>query len=85
MLTGAIVTIATFALICSGIATIGNLTIAREFPESTLDFDRDILPDSPRFVRFVQYRLLTNLFYRQALLLWVLAGVLLAYKSLPLI
>ncbi len=85
MLIGAIVTIVALAVISSSLATIGNLAIAREFPQGTLDFSRDILPDSPAFVRFVQYRLLANLFYRQALALWALATLLLAYKALSLL
>jgi hypothetical protein len=79
---GAILMTAAFAFLSSTIATIGNFAIARDFSDYELDLDADILLDSAIRVRFVQYRLMTNIFYRQALVLWGLLGVLLAYKIL---
>jgi hypothetical protein len=42
----------------------------------------DILLDSAIRVRFVQYRMTTNIFYRQSLVLWTLLGILLVCKLL---
>ena len=79
---GAIVTIAALAFLASTLATIGNFAIARDFPDFELDPDSDFLLDSQLGMRFMQYRLTTNLFYHQSLVLWGLLAVLLAYKLL---
>jgi hypothetical protein len=81
-MTGAILTTAVFALLCSTLATIGNFAIARDFPDFELDPDSHFLLDSDIGMRFMQYRLTTNLFYHQSLVLWGLLAVLLAYKLL---
>ena len=82
-MTGAILMTAAFAFLSSAIATIGNFAIARDFPDFELDPDSDFLLDSALGMRFMQYRLTTNLFYHQSLVLWGLLVVLLAGK-LPL-
>jgi hypothetical protein len=81
-MTGAILTTAVFALLCSTLATIGNFAIARDFPDFELDPEADFLLDAKLGMRFMQYRLTTNLFYHQSLVLWALLAVLLAYKFL---
>jgi hypothetical protein len=81
-MTGAILTTAVFALLCSTLATIGNFAMARDFPDFELDPDAHFLLDSDLGMRFMQYRLTTNLFYHQSLVLWGLLAVLLAYKLL---
>jgi hypothetical protein len=81
-MTGAIVTTAVFALLCSTMATIGNFAIARDFPDFELDPDTDFFLDAKLGMRFMQYRLMTNLFYHQSLLLWGLLIILLGYKLL---
>jgi hypothetical protein len=78
---GAILTTAVLALVASALATIGNLAIARDFPKEP-DQRSDLLLDSQRILRFRQYRIMTNLFYHQALVLWSVLGLLLAYKLL---
>jgi hypothetical protein len=79
---GAILTTAVFALLCSTLATIGNFAIARDFPDFELEPDADFLLDAKLAMRFMQYRLVTNLFYHQARVLWGLFGILFAYKLL---
>jgi hypothetical protein len=83
---GAIVTTGVFALLCSGLATIGNLAIARDFPDVRLENDTDVYSD-PLFdpavvLRYEQYRLTTNLFYHQARVLWAVLILLVGYKFL---
>jgi hypothetical protein len=79
---GAILLTAAFAFLSSTIATIGNFAISRDFSDYEWDQDSDILLDSAIRVRFVQYRMAANIFYRQALVLWSLLAILLAYKLL---
>ena len=79
---GAILTTAVFAFLCSTLATIGNFAIARDFPDFEMDPDADFLLDAELGMRFMQYRLTTNLFYHQSLVLWALSAILLAYKLL---
>jgi hypothetical protein len=83
-MTGAIVTIAVLAALCSALATIGNFAIARDFAELKPERDADIFAD-PLFdpalaLRYAQYRLMTNLFYHQSRVLWVLLVLLVGYK-----
>ncbi|SEO70980.1 hypothetical protein SAMN02990966_02669 [Rhodospirillales bacterium URHD0017] len=79
---GAILTTAVFAFLCSMLATIGNFVIARDFPDFEMDPDADFLLDAELGMRFMQYRLTTNLFYHQSLVLWALSAILLGYKLL---
>lgn len=79
---GVILTTAILAFLCSMLATIGNFAIARDFPDFELDPDADFLLDAELGMRFMQYRLTTNLFYHQSLVLWGLSVLLLAYKLL---
>jgi hypothetical protein len=81
-MTGAILMTAAFAFLSSTIATIGNFAISRDFSDYEWDQDADILLDSAIRVRFVQYRMTTNIFYRQSLVLWTLLGILLVCKLL---
>ena len=83
---GAIVMTGVFAMLCSGLATIGNLAIARDFPDVKLENDADVYSD-PLFdravaLRYERYRLTTNLFYHQALALWAVLILLVGYKLL---
>ena len=83
---GAIVTTGVFALLCSGLATIGNLAIARDFPDVKLENDTDVYSD-PFFdpavaVLSEQYRLTTNLFYHQARVFRVVPILLARYTFL---
>ena len=83
---GAIVTTAAFALLCSILATVGNLAIARDFPdfkhETDADAFADPLCDPVLAVRHAQYRVMTNLFYHQSRVLWALLVLLVGYKFL---
>jgi hypothetical protein len=81
-MTGAILMTAAFAFLSSTIATIGNFAIARDFSDFEWDQDSDILLDSAIRLRFVQYRMTTNIFYHQSLVLWTLLGILLVCKLL---
>jgi hypothetical protein len=81
-MTGAILTTAVLALLCSTLATIGNFAIARDFPDFELDSDSHFFLDSALVMRFMQYRLTTNLFYHQSLVLWAVLAVLVACKLL---
>ena len=76
---GAIVTLATCALLCSGLATLGNYAIAREFRDFDLRKNTEILMDPTIAVRYAEYRLATNIFYRQSLVLWTIVGLMIAY------
>jgi hypothetical protein len=80
---GAIAMTAVFALLASTLAPIGNFAIARDFPHYEDDRQADILFHSPIALRFMQYWLVTNIFYYQSLVLWGLLAVLVAYKVLP--
>ncbi len=79
---GAILTTAAFALLASTITTIGNFAIARDFPGYEVDPTSDVLLDSPLVMRFMQYRMMTNIFYHQARALWSLLAVLVVYHFL---
>lgn len=76
---GAIVTVAVCALLCSGLATLGNHAIAREFRDFDFNKNTEILMDPAIAVRYTEYRLATNIFYRQSLVLWTVLGLLVAY------
>jgi hypothetical protein len=76
---GAIVTVAACALLCSGLAALGNHAIAREFPDFDLHKNTEILMDPTIAVRYAEYRLATNIFYRQGQVLWSVLALLLAY------
>jgi hypothetical protein len=78
-MTGAIVTLAVGAVLCSALATLGNHAIAREFRDFDLSKNTEILMDPAIAVRYAEYRLATNIFYRQGLVLWAVLGVLVAY------
>lgn len=85
-MTGAILTTAVFALLCSVLATIGNFAITRDFPDLKPEKDADVFSD-PLFdptlaLRYAQYRLMANLFYQQSRVLWVLLVLLVGYKIL---
>ena len=76
---GAIVTLAVGAVLCSTLATLGNHAIAREFRDFDLSKNTEMLVDPVIAVRYAEYRLATNIFYRQSLVLWTVLGLLLAY------
>ena len=76
---GAIVTLAVGAVLCSALATMGNHAIAREFRDFDLSKNTEILMDPAIAVRYAEYRLATNIFYRQGLVLWAVLAVLVAY------
>jgi hypothetical protein len=76
---GAMVTLAVGAVLCSALATLGNHAIAREFRDFNLSKHTEILMDPAIAVRYAEYRLATNIFYRQGLVLWAVLGVLVAY------
>ena len=78
---GAIVTTAALAFLASTLTTIGNFAIARDFPHYQNDQD-DMVFYSPLAIRFMQYRITTNIFYYQSLCLWALLVVLVAFKLL---
>ena len=79
---GAIVTTAVLALLASTLTTIGNFAIARDFPHYEEERQADLVFYSPLAIRFMQYRLTTNIFYYQSLVLWGLLAVLVAGKLL---
>ena len=76
---GTMVTLAVGALLCSALATLGNHAIAREFRDFDLSKNTEILMDPEIAVRYAEYRLATNIFYRQGLALWAVLGVVVAY------
>ena len=77
---GAIVTLAAGAVLCTALATLGNHAIAREFRDFDLSKNTEILMDPAIAVRYAEYRLATNIFYRQGLVLWAVLAVLVAYR-----
>jgi hypothetical protein len=79
---GALITLAVGAVLCSILATLGNHAIAREFRDFDLAKNTEILMDPAIAVRYAQYRLATNIFYRQGLVLWTILGGLGAYMLL---
>jgi hypothetical protein len=79
-MTGAIVTLAVCALLCSGLATLGNHAIAREFRDFDLRKNTELLMDPTIAVRYAEYRLATNIFYRQAQVFWTILGLMVAYR-----
>lgn len=85
-MTGAIWAVAVLAFLSSTVATIGNLAMARDFPDLTkaeaTDVLSDFLLDSAVALRYMQYRMMTNMFYIQSLVLWAALGLLVAYKFL---
>ncbi|WP_147157227.1 hypothetical protein [Reyranella soli] len=76
MMIGAMVTLAVGAVLCSALATLGNQAIAREFRDFAPRKNTDILMDPAIAVRYAEYRLATNIFYRQGLVLWTVLGIL---------
>ena len=78
-MTGAIVTLAVGAVLCSVLATLGNHAIAREFRDFDLSKNTETLMDPAIAVRYAEYRLATNIFYRQGLVLWAILALLVAY------
>jgi len=81
---GVIVTLALCALLSSGLATLGNYAISREFQDFDFRKNTDFLMDPAIVVRYAEYRLATNLFFRQALVLWSVLGLVVAYYLLLL-
>jgi hypothetical protein len=77
---GVIVTLAVGAVLCTALATLGNHAIAREFRDFDLSRNTEILMDPAIAVRYAEYRLATNIFYRQGLVLWAVLAVLVAYR-----
>ena len=76
---GVIATLAACALLCSALATLGNHAIARDFRDFDLSRSTEILMDPTIAVRYAEYRLATNIFYRQSLVLWTIVGLMIAY------
>lgn len=76
---GATITLGTCALLCSILATLGNHAIAREFRDFDLRKNTENLMDPMVAVRYAEYRLATNIFYRQSLILWTLLGLTVVY------
>jgi hypothetical protein len=81
-MTGAIVTVAVLALVCSVVAKVGYLALARDFPDFKIDPKYDFLMDAELALRFTQYRLTANLFRLQSHILLWLVCVLLIYNVL---
>ncbi|MBL6614079.1 MAG: hypothetical protein ISP49_11120 [Reyranella sp.] len=81
---GAITVTALFALTSSIAATIGNFAMARDFPdvrpENDWEIQNDPLFDPTIASRYSRYKLTTNLFYYQSLVLWALLGVMAVCK-----
>lgn len=77
---GVIVTLAVGAVLCTALATLGNHAIAREFRDFDLSRNTEFLIDPAIAVRYAEYRLATNIFYRQGLVLWAVLAVLVAYR-----
>jgi hypothetical protein len=76
---GAMVTLAVGALLCSALAALGNHAIAREFQDFDPRKNTETLMDPVIAVRYAEYRLATNIFHRQGLVLWTVLGLLVAY------
>lgn len=76
---GVTITLGACALLCSILATLGNHAIAREFRDFDLRKNTENLMDPMVAVRYAEYRLATNIFYRQSLVLWTLLGLTVAY------
>jgi len=77
---------ALFALTSSIAATIGNFAMSRDFPDVRPENDAEIFND-PLFdpsiaLRYARYKLTTNLFYYQSLVLWGLVTVMAVCKIL---
>lgn len=85
-MTGAIWAVAVLAFLSSTVATIGNFAMARDFPDLTKseasNVMADFLLDSSVALRYMQYKMMTNIFYIQSLVLWAALGLLVAYKFL---
>ena len=85
-MTGAIWAVAVLAFLSSTVATIGNLAMARDFPDLTKseasNVMSDFLLDASVALRYMQYRMMTNIFYIQSLVLWAALALLVAYKFL---
>ena len=77
---GAMVTLAVGALLCSALAALGNYAIAREFQNFDPRKNTETLMDPVIAVRYAEYRLATNIFYRQGLVLWTVLGLLVGYR-----
>ena len=80
---GAILVAGSIAFVSSLLATLTNFTVSRKFPGIAYSTDPEI-PEA-MLLRISCYRLAAKLFYRQALCLWSLFGVLVIIKVLPLI
>jgi hypothetical protein len=81
---GAILTTAAFAILASTLTTIGNFAIARDFAHYQNSHDEMVFY-SPLAIRFIQYRITTNIFYYQSWCLWALLVVLVAVKLLSIL
>lgn len=77
---GAMATVGVLAVLASVMATLSNLTIAREFPryqaskDAELKFEDYVIDQATRLAR---YRQAASLFYYEALILWTALAVLL--------
>jgi hypothetical protein len=82
---GAMAIVGVLAVLASVMATLSNITIAREFPKHQTR--RDLAPNFDDYVldqaiRLARYRQAASLFHYEALLLWVTLAVLLGANFL---
>ena len=75
---GAMATVALLAVLASAMATLSNITIAREFPtykaRQEINIDDFVIDQA---IRLARYQQAATMFYQQALLLWALLAVML--------
>ena len=85
-MTGAIWAVAVLAFLSSIVATIGNYAMARDFPDlaktEAAEVLSDFLLDSAVALRYMQYKVMTNVFYIHSRVLWAALALLIAYKFL---
>jgi hypothetical protein len=82
---GAMAVVGFLAILASVMATLSNLTIAREFPkyqarqDADLNFEDYVLDQA---IRLARYRQAASMFYYEALILWSALAILLGANFL---
>lgn len=80
---GAMATVALLAVLASTMATLSNMTIAREFPtyraRQEINIDDFVIDQA---IRLSRYQQAATLFYREALVLWAALAVMLGITFL---
>jgi hypothetical protein len=75
---GAMATVALLAVLASALATLSNMTIAREFPtyrtRQEVNIDDFVIDQA---IRLSRYQQTATLFYREALVLWAALALML--------